>query len=781
MLSENIVNQLNGERSRYCVLDGHRFWIDSKGSVYQCMPLRWRVLADEGDTLLLLQDYILESCRWDKEVSDTSLMTWEHSDLREYLNSDTFLDKYFTEEEKNDILVSTVTNTAVGQSFVPVSETYDRIYVPSIEEIENWFPEQSNRRAHYYSFRVPEITTPMSGFVGNANAYNYDEYTCAYWTRTPNNLNYGMLRPAVVGSEGIVGNYSHVYNTWSMGIRPVIRISKDSINYYKSSNDIQLCYDSDKEFLETYPTESYKIPVKITGGSDKEQAGALIVGTIENNMGESGTLRSVNDDLTVNVSVGSYLLTCSLYGINPEPITAKIVLNVKPPIENITVQADPDNDALEILWSNQSPSPGYEISRSTSETGEYTVIYSGTVDGLKDQNTSMIYVDRDIEKGHKYWYKVRGLIAVEGEYVSSYNGMEAEYSTPVCGELPENSEKESNVLEKIPDAVLYVPYEYDCSVIKVRNGMEKEVYNVITGNLPTGLNMDLSGKIYGISKETGEFTFTVDYGGQQKTYALKVLDNISVNAESCTDAGYEIIQRVPDFSADSISDQTIVSVGEYNEFQDVYIDGVRLAAERDYISEAGSTRVTIRSETFARFNQPGQHTIVIEFRTTVDNSLKRAVQNYYVYDAGDTSYEDKNVADSSNATDEIDITENEDIDGISNDMLSVNGDSYYIVVKGDTLSAIAVRFGITLSKLLSWNPQIKNPNLIYPGQVIVVGRTVADLVNGEAGGVFAVVQKGDCLYKIARRNGVSLKTVLNLNPEIAKQKYIYAGQKVRVK
>ena len=48
------------------------------------------------------------------------------------------------------------------------------------------------------------------------------------------------------------------------------------------------------------------------------------------------------------------------------------------------------------------------------------------------------------------------------------------------------------------------------------------------------------------------------------------------------------------------------------------------------------------------------------------------------------------------------------------------GASYYIVKKGDTLSAIAVKYHITLNKLLALNPQIKNPDLIYPGDSIRV-------------------------------------------------------------
>jgi lysozyme len=43
---------------------------------------------------------------------------------------------------------------------------------------------------------------------------------------------------------------------------------------------------------------------------------------------------------------------------------------------------------------------------------------------------------------------------------------------------------------------------------------------------------------------------------------------------------------------------------------------------------------------------------------------------------------------------------------------------YYTVHSGDTLSRIAGRHGLSLKGILSLNPQIKNPNRIYPGQKI---------------------------------------------------------------
>ena len=44
--------------------------------------------------------------------------------------------------------------------------------------------------------------------------------------------------------------------------------------------------------------------------------------------------------------------------------------------------------------------------------------------------------------------------------------------------------------------------------------------------------------------------------------------------------------------------------------------------------------------------------------------------------------------------------------------------STYIVQPGDTLTAIAERFGVSLADLEAANPQITNPDLIFPEQVI---------------------------------------------------------------
>ena len=50
--------------------------------------------------------------------------------------------------------------------------------------------------------------------------------------------------------------------------------------------------------------------------------------------------------------------------------------------------------------------------------------------------------------------------------------------------------------------------------------------------------------------------------------------------------------------------------------------------------------------------------------------------------------------------------------------MSTTGSSNYTVKSGDTLSAIATAHGVSLQSLKAANPQISNPNVIYPGQSI---------------------------------------------------------------
>src|SRR5690606_35939138 len=94
------------------------------------------------------------------------------------------------------------------------------------------------------------------------------------------------------------------------------------------------------------------------------------------------------------------------------------------------------------------------------------------------------------------------------------------------------------------------------------------------------------------------------------------------------------------------------------------------------------------------------------------------------------------------------------------------------VRSGDTLSGIAARNGVALGDLLAANPQIRNPNLIYPGQTVHLP--------GGGGGGEVTVRSGDTLSGIAARNNVSLGALLSANPGITNPDLIHPGQVVRL-
>jgi LysM repeat protein len=93
----------------------------------------------------------------------------------------------------------------------------------------------------------------------------------------------------------------------------------------------------------------------------------------------------------------------------------------------------------------------------------------------------------------------------------------------------------------------------------------------------------------------------------------------------------------------------------------------------------------------------------------------------------------------------------------------------YVVQEGDTLSAIAQKFGVSLPALEGANPQIPNPDLIFPGQVITVP------VNGAPPRTY-VVQPGDTMSGIAEKFGVSLSALEAANPQVSDPNLIFPEQ-----
>lgn len=193
---------------------------------------------------------------------------------------------------------------------------------------------------------------------------------------------------------------------------------------------------------------------------------------------------------------------------------------------------------------------------------------------------------------------------------------------------------------EIGDGVKYVPYG---AVIQNSNkySWNTVTYQLTEGKLPDGMILKPNGELYGVPTESGEYHFTIsmensykEYGTQEAGFTLIITENTDANVDAATDKGYELARRVPDITMNSTEDYLMISQGEYEEFVDVFLDGEKLIRGTDYTSEAGSTRITLKSQTLKRSNKIGVHTLGIEFRTKGTKILKRAAQNFRIKDAG---------------------------------------------------------------------------------------------------------------------------------------------------
>ena len=132
-------------------------------------------------------------------------------------------------------------------------------------------------------------------------------------------------------------------------------------------------------------------------------------------------------------------------------------------------------------------------------------------------------------------------------------------------------------------------------------------------------------------------------------------------------------------------------------------------------------------------------------------------------------------------TDNIFLSQKGEIPNTENPTGNFNTESIiYIVKRGDTLWAISRRYGTTVRKIVELN-NIPNPNLIYPGErfKIITNSNAEGVEYNDLGGIIYTVKKGDTLWAISRRYGVTIEHIVELN-NIINPNLIYPGERFRI-
>lgn len=102
----------------------------------------------------------------------------------------------------------------------------------------------------------------------------------------------------------------------------------------------------------------------------------------------------------------------------------------------------------------------------------------------------------------------------------------------------------------------------------------------------------------------------------------------------------------------------------------------------------------------------------------------------------------------------------------------------YTVKPGDTMFFIAKRFNVSLQEMINANPQIPDPNVIFPGQILCVPAPFP-MMSCPNGQIYQV-ERGDTMFEIAGRFGVSLDALIAANPQIPDPNLIFPGQEICV-
>lgn len=199
-------------------------------------PIKWRVLSinEDGTDAFLMADQVVDLARYYED--GTVEITWEKSDIRQWLNSE-FIDKAFTEKEKElirETVVKTADNRWSGEA--GGNDTVDKIYLPSIEEMLE--------PAYGFSSDENEVDTRRancSAYVskGGSARKDFDE-TTIYWLRSQG-AEQGY--PAKIGhwGEGAILKELEIMEAnaaVNRGVRPVMHVDLSDTTMWKYAGKV---------------------------------------------------------------------------------------------------------------------------------------------------------------------------------------------------------------------------------------------------------------------------------------------------------------------------------------------------------------------------------------------------------------------------------------------------------------------------------------------------------------------------------------------------------------
>lgn len=174
-------------------------------------PITWRIMYLKGNKALLWSEYCVDANQFAAQSLNNS---WEYSTLRQWLRNK-FMHEAFTKEE-----ISYIDFTEVETSNGPASlrnsgsKTTDKIFIPSIEEINT------------YKLLNGDLIVKATPYAQKRGVFNDNGYAF-WWLRTPGSSKDTEMLVSKTGEINKSGSYVYLRNR---GIRPALWVDLNKLN-----------------------------------------------------------------------------------------------------------------------------------------------------------------------------------------------------------------------------------------------------------------------------------------------------------------------------------------------------------------------------------------------------------------------------------------------------------------------------------------------------------------------------------------------------------------------
>ncbi|GAB6991384.1 LysM peptidoglycan-binding domain-containing protein [Paenibacillus pini] len=105
----------------------------------------------------------------------------------------------------------------------------------------------------------------------------------------------------------------------------------------------------------------------------------------------------------------------------------------------------------------------------------------------------------------------------------------------------------------------------------------------------------------------------------------------------------------------------------------------------------------------------------------------------------------------------------------------------HIVKKGDTLYELSKKYNVPLQTLIDANPQFSDPNVLTIGQKVKIPAEATQVPSNNENIIHKhVVNQGDSLWKLSKAWGVTLKDMIEANPQLKNPNALLVGEVVNI-